>query len=200
MTKDVFLAQLREALGGLPSADVEERLTFYAEMIDDRVEDGIPEEEAVAAIGSVEEIAAQIIAETPFATLVKEKIRPKKRLPTWATVLLIIGAPVWGALLVAAFAVAFSLYAALWSIAVAFWSVFAALVGSAFGCLVGGVGFAVGGFVPTGLATVAAGLVCAGLSVFAFFGCRAATSGLVLLTKGAVLGTKRRLAKKEGAQ
>ncbi len=200
MTKGVFLAQLREALGGLPSADAEERLTFYAEMIDDRVEDGIPEEEAVAAIGSVEEIAAQIIAETPLATLVKEKIRPQKRLPLWAIVLLIVGVPVWGSLLIAAFAVAFSLYVALWSIVVSLWAVFAALVGSALGCIVGGVGFAVGGFVPTGLASVAAGLVCAGFSVFAFFGCRAVTSGLVLLTKAAVLSTKNRLAKKGGAQ
>ncbi len=199
MTKGAFLAQLCEALGGLPSADVEERLAFYGEMIDDRMEDGVSEEEATVAIGSVEEIAAQIIAETPLTKLVKEKIRPKKHLPTWAIVLLVVGAPVWGSLLIAAFAVAFSLYVASWSIVVSLWAVFAALVGSAFGCIVGGVGFAVGGFVPTGLVSIAAGFVCTGLSVFAFFGCRAATKGLMLLTKAAVLSTKNRLAKKGGA-
>ena len=35
--------------------DLEERLTFYSEMIDDRMEDGMSEAEAVAAIGEVEE-------------------------------------------------------------------------------------------------------------------------------------------------
>lgn len=200
MKKSVFLTQLRDALGGIPSADAEERIAFYAEMIDDRMEDGLSEEEAVAAVGTVEEIVAQIVAQTPLTKLVKEKMRPKKSLPAWEIVLLIIGVPVWGSLLVAALAVVFSLYVSLWSVAMSLWSVFAALVGSAFGCVVGGIGFAVGGFVPTGLATVAAGLMCAGLSVFAFFGCREVSKGLVLLTKKAILSTKNRLAKKEGAQ
>ena len=34
-------------------------------MIDDRVEDGLTEEEAVAEIGTAEEVAAQLIAELP---------------------------------------------------------------------------------------------------------------------------------------
>ncbi len=200
MTKAEFLAQLQAALRGLPQADVEERLTFYGEMIDDRVEDGISEEEAVAAIGTVEEIAAHIVSEMPFAKLVKEKMRPKKRLGVWAIVLLALGAPIWGSLLVAVFAVVFSLYMSVWAIVVSLWAVFAALVGCAVGGVVGGIGFAVGGFVPTGLAAVGAAFVCAGLGVLAFFGCRAATIGIVLLSKKAVLAMKNSLLKKEGAQ
>ena len=38
MTKQKFLARLREGLRGLPEADIEERLTFYGEMLDDRME------------------------------------------------------------------------------------------------------------------------------------------------------------------
>ena len=41
MNKKDFLARLREGLSGLPQDDVAERLTFYAEMIDDKVEDGL---------------------------------------------------------------------------------------------------------------------------------------------------------------
>ena len=47
MNKQEFLAQLRKGLSGLPKEDIDERLTFYSEMIDDRMEDGIPEETAV---------------------------------------------------------------------------------------------------------------------------------------------------------
>ena len=56
MLKQEFLAQLRDALCGLPQRDIDERLTFYSEMIDDRMEEGLSEEEAVAAVGSVDEI------------------------------------------------------------------------------------------------------------------------------------------------
>ena len=63
MTKVKFLMLMHEKLAGLPRDEVEERLTFYCEMIDDRIEEGLTEEEAVAAVGSVEEISAQITSE-----------------------------------------------------------------------------------------------------------------------------------------
>ena len=53
MTKLQFLLALHDKLTGLPRDEVEERLNFYSEMIEDRMEDGLSEEEAVAAIGSV---------------------------------------------------------------------------------------------------------------------------------------------------
>ena len=83
MGKNEFLDHLREGLSGLPAGDIEERLTFYGEMIDDRVEDGLTEEEAVREIGDVDEVAAQIIEETPISRLVIEKVRPKRRFRAW---------------------------------------------------------------------------------------------------------------------
>ena len=56
MNKEEFLNALRSALAGLPQEDIEERLAFYSESIDDRVEDGLTEEEAVEAIGTVAEV------------------------------------------------------------------------------------------------------------------------------------------------
>ena len=200
MTKCEFLAQLQKALGGLPQADLEERLAFYAEMIDDRMEDGLSEEEATAAVGTVDDIVAQIVEEMPLFKLMKEKMRPKKRRSVWMIVLLSLGVPVWGSLLIAAVAVAFSLYVSAWAVVVSLWAVFASFVGCALGGVVGGVGLAVNGFVPAGLAMVGCALVCAALAVFAFFGCRAVTAGLARLTKTVVLTTKKRLARKEGAQ
>ena len=74
MSKQEFLVQLRKGLSGLPQDDIEERLTFYSEMIDDRMEEGFSEEEAVSQIGSVDEIVSQIIADIPIMKIAKEKI------------------------------------------------------------------------------------------------------------------------------
>ena len=78
MSKQEFLAQLRKGLSGLPQDDIEERLAFYGEMLDDRIEEGISEEEAVSAIDSVDEIVQQVVAEIPLAKIAKEGIELKR--------------------------------------------------------------------------------------------------------------------------
>ena len=50
MTRDEFLGRLGELLACLPAEQVEETKAFYAEAIADRIEDGMSEEEAVAAM------------------------------------------------------------------------------------------------------------------------------------------------------
>lgn len=198
MNKQAFLSRLRKELSGLPRNELEERLTFYSEMIDDRMEEGLSEEEAVAAAGSVDEIVWQIIAEVPFKKIAKEKIKTQRRLSAWEIVLLVLGSPVWLSLLIAAIAVIISVYVVLWSAIVSLWAVFASLIGCAFGAIIGGAGFAVGGFGATGMALVGVGLVCAGLAILLFFGCKAATKGISTLTKLCAFGIKKRFVKKEG--
>lgn len=199
MRKQEFLDALRIKLSGLPKQDVEERLAFYSEMIDDRMEEGRTEEEAVSEIGFVDEIVAQIIADIPFTKIAKQKIKPKRRLKAWEIVLLALGSPIWFSLAVAAFAVILSLYVVLWSVIISLWAIFGSLVGCTFGSIVAGIGFALGGYGLTGIAIIGAGIVCAGLSIFLFFGNRAATKGTFLLTKKIALGIKKCFVKKENA-
>ena len=40
MTKKEFLSSLRSKLQGLPPSDIDERIGFYCEMIDDRMDEG----------------------------------------------------------------------------------------------------------------------------------------------------------------
>lgn len=200
MTKQEFLADLREGLSGLPQSDIEERIAFYSEMIDDRMEEGLSEQEAVAAVGSVNDIILQVVDEYPFPELIKVRIRSRKPMSTLTIVLLILGSPIWLSLLIAAFAVLLSLYAVLWAVIVSLWSVFAALAGSAVGGVVGSAIFACTGYVPTGLAVTGAALVCGGLAIFAFFGCKAATKGVALLSKKIVLAIKKACVRKGEAQ
>lgn len=191
MTKQEFLAELRRGLSGLPQNDIEERLNFYSEMIDDRMEEGLSEQEAVDGIGSVDSVVSQILGDIPLSRLVKEKITPKKQLKAWMIVLIILGAPIWFSLAVAAISVAFALYFSLWSIIISLWAVFASLAISVPGSIAAGIVAFSSGSGLAGIAMMGAGLVCAGLSVFAFFGCKALTKGTVLLTKKAAVAVKR---------
>ena len=183
MSKQEFLAQLRKGLSGLPQDDIEERLTFYSEMIEDRIEEGLSEEEAVSAVGSVDEIVAQVVADIPLTKITKERMRTKKRLKVWEIVLLALGFPMWLSLGIAGVAAILSLYVSLWSVIISLWAVFGSLIGCTFGGMVAGVVFACNGNELTGVAMLGAGIVCVGLSIFMFYGCKAATKGILMLTK-----------------
>ena len=183
MTKREFLSRLNEGLFGLPQEDAAGRLAFYSEMIDDRIEDGLSEEEAVAGIGPVEKIVAQIIEETPLTTLAKEKLRPKRRLRVWETVLLVLGSPLWLSLLLTAFAVVLTVYLVIWVLVLSLWIVDLAFFAAFLGGLIAGVLFFTGSGILSGLPVLGAGLVFAGLSIFLFFLCREATKCAAVLTK-----------------
>lgn len=190
MNKQIFFSELRARLSGLPQEDIEERLGFYEEMIDDRMEEGCTEEEAVAAIGSTDEIVSQILADYPLSKLVKEKVKPKRKLRAWEIVLLVVGSPIWLSLLIAAFAVVFSLYVVLWSLIITLWAIEISFAATALAGAVSAVVLAFQGQGLLGLALFGAGLLFAGLAIFLFFGCVAASKGVILLTKKMVLGTK----------
>ncbi len=183
MNKQEFLDKLRARLSDLPQRDVEERLNFYSEMIDDRMEEGCSEEEAVLGVGSLEEIASQVIADIPLVTTEKETIKTKRARKVWEILLLVLGSPIWLALLIAAFAVVLSLYVSLWSVLISLWAVFGSFVACAPAGVLAGIVFAFSGNGLTGVAMIGAAFICAGVSVFLFFGCRAATQGVLWLTK-----------------
>ena len=196
MHKQEFLAQLRKGLSGLPQADIEERLTFYGEMLEDRMEEGLSEEEAVSAAGPVSEIVAQAVADIPLARLARERIRPRRRPKAWEIVLLALGSPIWLSLGVAAIAVILAVYVSLWAVLVSLWAVFAALAVCAVGSVPACVILAAGGSGAPGAAMLAAGIICAGLSVFMFCGCKLATRRIALATNKYAMCIKNRLIKK----
>ena len=198
MNKQEFIELLRSKLSGLPEESVEDRISFYSEMIDDWVEAGFSEEEAVSELGSVDEIVEQIISDIPFKKIAKNKIKPQRQLRGWEIALLIIGSPLWLVLLISAFAVIFSLYAVMWSLVVSLWAVFASFV--AVGACGIGVGFvfAVTGKAFSGISLMGASLVCLGLAIFLFFASKSATKGMAMLTKKIAVGIKKLFVKKEG--
>jgi len=177
--------------------DITRSIEFYSEMIDDRIEDGKTEEEAVADIGTVKDAVSQILAEIPITKLIKEKVKKKRKIGALEIVLLVLGSPIWLSLLIVAFAVVLSVYVVIWSVIVSLWAVFASLAGVAVGGIFSGVIFVCNSNLLAGIAMFGASLVLAGLSIVSFFGCKAATKGILILTKKMALGIKNCFVKKE---
>ncbi len=190
MSKQEFLEQLRKGLSGLPQQDIEERLIFYSEMIDDRMEEGLTEEEAVYEIGTVDAIVAQIVSETSLSKLVKEKVKPKRRFQAWEIVLLVLGSPIWLSLLLAAFSIVLAAYIVIWSIVVTLWAAEITLAAGSLYGIMSIIIFALQGSVTLGIAMLGIGIFCAGLSILLFFGCRAMDKGMLSLSKNMVFGIK----------
>lgn len=211
MTKREFLSELRQRLSTLSREEREERLGFYGEMIDDRIEEGMSESDAVSAVGSVDEVARQIGAErgapsderTPKDDLVRSvRVSVDTRSGGrgsrgWVIALLALGSPIWLSLLIAAFAIVVSVYAVLWSLVVSAWAVFVSLAVSAPACVVFSMIFICRGSVISALATLGAAAVTAGLAILFFFVSLIATKGCVWLSVRIAVGIKEIFTKKE---
>ena len=136
MKKSEFLEELRIKLSVLPENEVEKSVEFYSEMIDDRLEDGMTEDEATRELGDVGRIVNEVIYSTPLPKLIREKVRPKHKLSTLEWVLIILGSPIWLSIGIAFAACLIAVYVCMWSVAVAVWAVAAAFDAAAVACLV----------------------------------------------------------------
>lgn len=184
MTKHEFLSELRQRLSGLPREDIEKSVEYYSEIIDDQIEDGIPEEQAVEAMGSAAKIANQILMDTPLPKLVKAKAKPHRALKAGEIALLILGAPLWLCLLFAGVMTVFAIYVSLWAVIASLYVTVLALgVGAVAGVIGFGVLIAQHSFVQA-VFCLGMGLMLAGIGILFFFGCG-------LISKGVVLGSKK---------
>lgn len=197
MSKQEFLQQLRYGLNGLPAQEIEERVSFYMEMIDDKMEEGLSEEEAVKSVGPVDKIVSQILADIPLSKCIKEKITPKRKLGALEIILIILASPIWLSVLGALASVALSLYLSLWAVVISLWAVFGSVIVSSICGIIFGVVYAVKGHGIICLAYIGGSLVCMGIGIFMFFGCKAATKGTVLLLRNLLLWIKSKFIKKE---
>lgn len=181
MTKQEFLKRLQDGLSGLPQSDIEDQLRFYSEMIDDRIEDGLSEEESVRLTGDPQEIAQRIIRETPISRLVKEKVRNRAPLGTLAIVLLVLGFPLWFPMVITFFAVLFSIF-------VAMWATNFALAVSAPALLFGSISLFIKGNITQGFLAIGGAMVTAGLAILLFFAFKAITKAVALLIRRIIIG------------
>ena len=196
MNKQEFIEKLRNKLSTLPQQEVEDRIAFYSEMIDDKIEDGILEEDAVNEIGDIDKVVSQILSEISLLKIVKDKVRLKRKLSVWEIILIILGAPIWLSILVSIFSVVLSAYVSLWAGIVCLWSGVVTLCACAvYGIIIGGIMMILGDTFIN-LVVFGMGMACVGLTIFLCFGCKYATKGLIIFTKISILAIKNFFVKK----
>lgn len=114
MTKSEFTDSLREQLANLPQDELDKAIAFFEESIDDRIEDGKTEEEAVSDLGSPEDAAAKVLHEIPLPYVIFNTVKPKGRMTWWQILLVCLGFPLWLPLIAAFFILIFVFYLAVW--------------------------------------------------------------------------------------
>ena len=191
MTKQDFFTALRGKLNKFPKEEVEERISFYSEIIEDNIEDGLTEEQAVEKIGNVDKIASQIASEIPLSKIVKTNAKPTRKLKTWELVLLIVGSPIWLSLIVSLFAGVFSVYASLWAVVITFWAVAVCFIVGGPIAVILGIAFIFIKSGAEGLAMIGAGLMLAGLGILFVFISKFITKLLIKLTNLLILVAKK---------
>ena len=130
MNKQEFLDLLKQKLEGLPTSEVKKAIDFYSEVVDDRIEEGMNEYEAVEDMEDIDDIVRKVTYDIPFPTIMKEKLKRRKSKGLMNTLLLFIGFPVWGPLMLAGVIVAGALLFALIAVIV---SLVVAIVGTVIG-------------------------------------------------------------------
>ena len=182
MNKEEFLKELRKKLNGLPKADIDDHVSFYEEMIDDRIEDGKTEKEALAEIGDVDDVVSQILAETPLSKLVREKMKPKRSLKAWEVIFLILGFPLWLPLFIVILVLFFIAIGMIWLLALIMYLLFAGFV---FTSIAGVIAFF--GSIIDGATTV----IPLGMSILSIGGAILMFHASILVTKGAAKASKK---------
>lgn len=185
MNKHEFFGLLFRRLNKLPQSEIQKTVDYYNEIICDRMEDGMTEEEAVAALGNIDEIISNVMYEQPIQNLIKASVtgtEDKKHMNIGWLILLIVGSPIWLSLTLAFLSVMLAVYIVVWTM------VFVVYVTSA-SFAIAGVTSVIGGLIffafypaPTAICTIGIGFVCAALAIFIGISCKYVTKGAVKFT------------------
>lgn len=196
MTKDMFLRELAARLCQLPPDEIKRQQAYYAELLDDMIEDGISEESAVERLGDISDIVDEILKDIPIQTLVKSRVKPKNGWTAAAIAVAILGAPLWIPLVLATIIVAGAICLSICAVIISLFVVvlafgFAGLltIFHGFGLFTFGAGYAI--------FAIGTGLVLLGLVFLAVLAAEYAAIGLFHGTRWLFRTVKRKLFVKE---
>lgn len=165
MNKQQFFEYLQHEIRSLPRGEQEKAIFYYREIIDDSMEEGLSEEEAVARLGNVSDVVREIF--------ISSDERRKASIPTGRkvliSILLALGFPIWGSLVLVLLSLVLVAFILVWipliilgSLALAFFLAgIWAIVGSPFLFVTAA---------PAGIAQLGAGITVLGLSILSVIG------------------------------
>lgn len=188
MNKSEFLSELDAKLSTLPRSDINKFLAYYSEIIEDRMEDGMSEEDAVCGLGDIEEIAQEAILDaTPLPNL----IIPRGQLSKLDIGLLLLCSP----LIIALFALIFVFYAGVWlSIIGLFLLDLSFILAGIAGIVASIVDFSEN--MPISILMFIGSLISIGIGIFAFFPIKVVSKKILGLTTWFMRNIKLRLFRK----
>ena len=199
MNKEEYLSAVWERIGRLAPEDIRRSLDYYSEMIDDRMEsDHLTEAQAVAAMPTVEEAAAQILADTPIlppvtlpepepatetAAPTPDRARPRRGWRIWGIILLILGSPLWLPLVITVGVLVLVAYILVWVAVLVVIVVAFAFGANCAAWIVYGVVQLVTLGIAQALFYIGGALLCGGLLLLLLPVCKWAVKGAVWLVK-----------------
>ncbi len=184
MTRQQFLEGLRQELRGVPKQELEQTINYYSEIIADRMEEGMTEEQAVAKMEPMHVIAKRVAADFKGGTA------PRAKMTGLMIALIILGFPLWFPLLVTFVALLVVALTLVWVMVLVMWAV---CLGLFSGGLAAIITLLTGGFhfgLPV-IGQIGLGMAAMGLSIFLFYGAKSA----IPLATGATLGLVSRMKK-----
>ena len=184
MTRQQFLEGLRQELHGLPRQEIEQTIHYYSEIIADRMEEGMSEEQAVAKMEPMHVIAKRVAADFKGGTA------PRAKMTGLMIALIILGFPLWFPLLVTFVALLVVALTLVWVMVLVMWAV---CLGLFSGGLAAIITLLTGGFhfgLPV-IGQIGLGMAAMGLSIFLFYGAK----GAIPLATGATLSLVSRMKK-----
>lgn len=191
MNRDEFLAALRGEIDSLDLHDRNRFLDYYREMIDDCIENGMPEADAVASMGDVRSIAERILSDiepnadaninpniTPDLTpnadsdTDKNKQDPGEENTKKSSIghdlmvaLIVMTAVIWIPLIFAAAAVILAVYIVMWSVVLVAYSLSVAFIAATAATIHFAVTSAITGSLGITTISVGGAFICFGLSI-----------------------------------
>ena len=185
MTKDEFIGELDKALVGLPVQDLKDRLMYYTELIEGRMEGGLSEEAAVASVGTVGETVGRIMSEISIGNLVTKRPRRKTKRDKGKALLMVLGFPIWFPLTVAAFALFLAFNITIAAVLFALFVVDLALAAAGFLAMFVSIPIFFSGNIMGGIFVMGAGLLCLGLVPFSISKSSPVSTGLLSFIEAA---------------
>lgn len=197
MNKEMFTKELKKGLKGLPGEEKRKQLSYYSELIDDMVEDGMTEAEAVARLGDVKDICENILKEFSIRISPEKTNKPSTAWKVIWIILIVLGSPVWLSFLLSVFAVVLAIYVCFWAVVISLFAVAFALAVSSLAMIVFLIFKLIVSNVATAVLALAAAFLLAGLAVLIGLAAYWTAVGAVLTASAIVKAVKSVFKRKE---
>ncbi|WP_346905870.1 DUF1700 domain-containing protein [Clostridium sp.] len=191
MNKSEFFNSLRESLTPLSKEECNKFIIYYEEIIEDYKESGLTEEEAIDKLGNPRSIANDILSEQDTVDI---KIAPFNN-NILNVVLLVLGFPLWGSLLLAVALLILSVNIIIWCIpfitgmssTVFFIAALVSIIGAP---------FMIGDILAVGIVQLGVGIASIGISILLAFLTVFLSRKFIVITKKLTLMVCKRFNKK----